>query len=168
MMQAAFLLGEYMPHPISATYLDVQIARASAALAGAGAWDATPTELACPGFDEVNLAFTYTRGGAGGAFDFQIETSPYSIAGNVPAGASEWVTEAIYATGAVAAGADTTSLVQRELQSYTSTGAGAEDFSYGPLKLGATVERIRIRARESGAAGTPGTLQIEAYFSSKA
>ena len=156
-----------MPHPISATYLDVQEARASAALPAAGAWDAAPTELVCPGFDEVNLAFTYTRGAAGGAFDFQIETSPYSLTANVPAGASEWVTEAIYAAGAVAAGADTTSLVQRELQSYTSQGAAAEDFSYGPLKLGATVERIRVRARESGVVQTPGTLQIEAYFSSK-
>ena len=157
-----------MPHPISATYLDLQEARADAALPAAGAWDATPTALVCPGFDEVTFNFTYTRGGAGGAFDFQIETSPYSITANVPTGASEWVTEAIYAAGAVAAGADTTSFVQRELQSYTSQGAAAEDFSYGPLKLGATVERIRIRCRESGAVGTPGDLQVEAYFSSKA
>jgi hypothetical protein len=54
--------------------------------------------------------------------------------------------------------------VQRELESYTSQGAAAEDFSFGPIDLGGTVERIRIRARESGVAGTPGTLQIEAVF----
>lgn len=151
--------------PISATYLNVQEARASAALPAAGAWDATPTAMPCPYFENVTLSFTYTHGAAGGAFDWQIETSPYSVAANAPAGASEWVTESIYAAGAVAAGADTTSLVQRELQSYTSQGAAAEDFSFGPIDLGGTVERIRVRARESGAVGTPGTLQIEAVFS---
>ena len=151
--------------PISATYLNVQEARASAALAAAGAWDATPTEMPAPYFQDMTLSFTYTRGAAGGAFDFQIETSPYSIVGNVPAGASEWITQAIYASGAVAAGADTTSLVQRELESFTSQGAAAEDFSYGPIGLKGTVERVRVRARESGVVGTPGTLQIEATFS---
>lgn len=150
--------------PISATYLNVQEARASAALPAAGAWDAAPTEMPSPYFDALTLSFTYTRGGAGGAFDFQIETSAYSVAANAPAGASEWVTESIYASGAVAAGADTTSLIQRELQSYTATGAAAEDFVYGPITLEGTIERIRIRARESGAVGTPGTLQIEANF----
>lgn len=151
--------------PLSATYLNVQVARASAALGAVGTWDAAPTELACPYFENVTLNMTYTRGAAGGAFEFQIETSPYSVVGNVAAGASEWVTEAIYAAGGVAAGADTTSLVQREVQSYTSQGAAAEDFSFGPIGLGGTVERIRVRARETGAVGTPGTLQIEAVFS---
>lgn len=151
--------------PLSATYYNVQEARASAALPAAGAWDATPTAMPCPYFSDVTLSLTYTRGAAGGAFDFQIETSPYSVVANAPAGASEWVTEAIYAGGAVAAGADTTSLVQRELQSYTSQGAAAEDFSFGPISLNGTVERLRVRARESGVVGTPGTLQIEAVFS---
>ena len=64
-----------------------------------------------------------------------------------------------------AAGADTTSLTQRELMSYGSQGAAAEDFSFGPVDLGGTVERIRITARESGVPGTPGTLQVEAVFS---
>lgn len=153
-----------MPHPISATYLDVQVARASAALEAAGAWDPTPTALACPGFNSLTLAFTYTRGAAGGAFDFQVEYSLYSIVGDVAAGASEWITEAIYAGGGVAAGADTTSLVQRELQSYTSQGAAAEDFLFGAIELDGAAERVRIRARESGVAGTPGTLQIQANF----
>jgi hypothetical protein len=150
--------------PLSATYLNVQAARASAALPAAGAWDAAPTEMACPYFENATFNFTYTRGAAGGAFDFQIEASPYSVAANAPAGASEWITAAIYAGGAVVAGADTTSLVQRELESYASQGAAAEDFSFGPIDLGGTVERIRIRARESGAVGTPGTLQVEAVF----
>lgn len=138
------------------------ILRASAALPAAGAWDAAPTETPCAFVDNVTISFTYTRGAAGGAFDWQLETSIYAVAANAPAGASEWVTQAIYAAGAVVAGADTTSLVQRELQSYTSTGAGAEDFAFGPIALDSTIERIRIRARESGVVLTPGTLQITA------
>ncbi|MCJ7557507.1 MAG: hypothetical protein MUP90_11440, partial [Gammaproteobacteria bacterium] len=62
----------------------------------------------------------------------------------------------------VLAGADTTSLVQRELQSYTSQGAAAEDFSFGPIALNSTIERIRVIARESGDTANPGTLQITA------
>ena len=138
------------------------VLRASAALADAGAWDATPTETPCAFVDNITLNFTYTRGAVGGAFDFQIETSIYAVAANVPAGAAEWATQSIYAAGAVVAGADTTSLVQRELESYTSQGAAAEDFSYGPIELNGTIERIRVRARESGVVGTPGTLQITA------
>ena len=38
-------------------------------------------------------------------------------------------------------------------------GAAAEDFVFGPIALDG-VERIRIRARESGVVGSPGTLQI--------
>lgn len=136
--------------------------RASAALEAAGAWDPAPTETSVAGGENMTLAFTYTRGGAGGAFDWQIEISIYAVAANVPAGASEWVTESIYGAGAVAAGADSQSRVQREFQTYQATVAGAEDFVFGPIALDKTVERIRIRARESGAAGTPGTLSIAA------
>ena len=136
--------------------------RASAALGAAGAWDAAPTESFTSGAEHVTLSFTYTRGAAGGAVDYQIEYSIYAVAANVPTGASEWVTEPIYAAGAVVAGADTQSNVQREYQTYTSQGAAAEDFVFGPLALHGTIERIRVRARESGVVGTPGTLQITA------
>jgi len=142
----------------------LQVARASAALPAAPAWDAAPTEMACAGFDFVTLNFTYTRGGAAGAFDWQVETSPYSLAAGVPAGAQEWQDPAIYASGAVAAGADTTSLVQRELESYTATGAAVETFTIGPTPLRSTFERLRVVARESGNVGAPGTLQIQAEF----
>lgn len=143
----------------------LQVARASAALPAAGAWDAAPTAMACAGFDFVTLNFTYTRGGAAGAFDWQLETSPYSLTAGVAAGAQEWQDPAIYASGAVAAGADTTSLVQRELESYTATGAAVETFAVGPIDLRSTFERARVVARESGNVGAPGTLQIEAVFS---
>lgn len=156
-----------MPHAISSVYLDVQQARASAVLAAAGAWDATPLELACPGFNSVTLTFTYTRGGAAGAFDWQIQPSPYSVAANVPAGAQEWSVDGIYAAGVVAAGGDTTSLVQRELQSYTALGAAVETFVFGPVELDGTIERIRVPCRESGNLGAPGLLQIQASFGSE-
>jgi len=143
-------------------YSNPVVLRASAALAGAGAWDATPTASFSTQAQNLMLAFTYTRGAAGGAFNWQLEVSPYSVTARVPAGASEWITEAVYASGGLVAGADTTSLVQRELQSYTSQGAAAEDFAFGPIELNGTIERVRVRARESGAVGTPGTLQITA------
>lgn len=134
--------------------------RASAALGAAGAWDAAPTESFCTNARHLTLGFTYTRGAAGGAFDFQIEVSLYAVVGNAPTGAAEWITQSLYEAGAVAPGVDTTSEVQRELQTYTSQGAAAEDFVFGPLELLGTVERIRVRARESGVVGTPGDLQI--------
>ena len=143
-------------------YSNPVVLRISAALPAAGAWDATPVESFSTNAKDLTLSFTYTRGAAGGAFDFQLETSIYSVVALAPAGAAEWVTEAIYAAGAVAAGADTTSLVQRELQTYTSQGAAAEDFVYGPIEISGTIERIRCRARESGVVGTPGLLQITA------
>jgi hypothetical protein len=107
----------------------------------------------------VTLAFTYERGAAGGAFDWQIEVSLYSVAALVPAGASEWITESVYSAGAVVAGADTQSDVQREFQTYESTGAGDEDFVY-TLELPTPVERIRILVRESGVTGSPGDLNV--------
>ena len=152
------------------TYMGIasqNTARASAALAAAGAWDATPTEIKTSYAKDMTLNFTYTRGGVGGAFDWQLETSIYSVAALVPAGAAEWVTQSIYQAGGIvapAAGADTTSLVQRELQSYTSQGAAAEDFDFGPIPLNGTIERVRIRARESGVVLTPGTLAIVALL----
>jgi len=151
--------------PISATYLNVQIARVSAILLAAGAWDATPLELACPYFDFVSLAFTYTRGGVAGAFDWQLWTSLYSVAANAPAGAQEWHAPPIYASGAVAAGADTQSLVQDEYLTYTPIDVAVHSFNYGPVPLRGTIERIYVAARESGNAGAPGTLQITAEFS---
>ena len=137
-------------------------ARAIAALAAAGAWDATPTEFFASGAQNLTLAFTYTRGAAGGAFDFQIATSLYAVTANAPTGAAEWITESIIAAGAVALGADTQSRVQRDSETYGSQGAAVEAFSYGPIALKGTIERVRVRARESadGIVGTPGTLQI--------
>jgi len=137
----------------------LQVAKISAALPGAGAWD-TPLELFCSSAESESLFFTYTRGGAAGAFDFQIFVSPYSVAANVPAGAQEWLAMSLYNAAAIVVGADAQSREQREYITYQATGAAVEAFVYGTLTLGGTYERIRVRARESGNVGAPGTLAI--------
>ena len=146
-------------HPVG--FVNPVTIKASAALEAAGAWD-TPTIHAVAGAGSIVLSLTYTRGALNGAFDFQLQTSIYAVVGNAPAGAGEWANEAIYAPGAVVAGVDTTSLVQREFERYTSQGAAAETFTFGPIELGHVIERLRVTARESGVVGTPGTLAIVA------
>lgn len=135
--------------------------RAAAALPAAGAWDATPIEVACAGFDWVRFYITYTRGAVGGAMDFQLSTSPYSAD---LAGVEDWFPQTIYAGGAVVAGVDTTSNLQREVITYGSTAAGAENPGYGPIRLDGVVERIRIACRESGVPDTQSTCHIVAVF----
>jgi len=137
-----------------------QTARASAALPAAGAWDVAPTELFVSGADVVHLQFAYTRGGAGGSFGFQVQTSPYAIAGNVPAGGAAWSDGGSYGVGIIAAGADTTSALQGEQIVFQATGAGQEIIPFTLTNLGGTVERIRIPCHEVGAVGTPGTLIV--------
>jgi len=146
-------------HPISATYLDIQQARASAALPAAGAYDATPTEMACPSFDFVTLYIKYDENAAAvdGAVDIRIDISPDST-GTV------WHRGTAYSVGAVVAGSDTTSNIQREEISYQAVGADAEYWVFGPVELRGTVERIRVAAQESGDVGDPGVCEIEARF----
>ena len=139
------------------------ILRVSAALGAAGAWDAAPLESSAMGASGVSISFTYTRGAAGGAVDWQVEVSLYAVAVNAPAGAAEWISESLYAAGVLAAGADTQSRVQREYQTYQSQGAAAEDFVYA-LGLSTPIERIRVTCRESGVVLTPGTVQVTAIL----
>lgn len=138
------------------------VLRISANLEAAGAWDPTPLELVCSGAEWAMLNLSYTRAAALGAFDWQIQTSIYALVANIPAGAGAWATISLYDSGLMVAGADVGSRVQREFMTYQAIGAAIETFNYGPLHLGRTVERIRVRARESGVVGTPGLLQISA------
>jgi len=149
-----------------ATYMGVSslnTARASAALPAAGAWDATPTAFFVSGADSMAVHLTYTQGAAGGAVDIQLQLSPYSIAALVPAGASEWIDQTLYAPGAVAGGADSQSLAQAEYVTFDPTTANAEGITFSPVALSGVFERCRVRARESpvsGVVGTPGTAAI--------
>ena len=151
---------DYVTSPYPVAWTNPVVMRVSAALAAQGAWD-TPIEQNIFGAQGLTLSFTYTRGALGGAFDYQLELSPYSVGTLAPAGAAEWVTEALYDAGAVAVGVDTQSREQREYQTYGSQGAAAEDYQID-FELQAPYERIRIRARESadGVTADPGTLQI--------
>ena len=146
------------PHPISDTYLDVQTARVFAILPAAGAWDAAPTEMACPGFDYVTLYVSYIEGAVpGGAVDFRIEISPDSTG-------AVWHRLSVQALGALAPGADVESDIQAGDFSFNPTTVNREYFSYGPIQLGGTVERIRVAAQETGQVATPGSCEIELRF----
>ncbi len=141
------------------------IARVSAVLAPAGAWDIAVPIVVCAGAEDATFHFTYIRGAIGGAFDAQLQVSPYSIVGLVPAGGSEWVTASLYAAGILAAGVDTQSRIQRDYMTYGSIDGAIAAFVYGPIRLGGMIERLRITARESGVIATPGTLQCEVALS---
>lgn len=144
-------------HPIGATYLDMQVARASAALAGAGAWDATPTVLNCNAFEYATFFVYYTRAAAGGGPNLRLLLYPDAVTYGAAQGS-------LYAPGVLAAGADVTGAIQREDVTYISTAAGIQGFVYGPVLLGRCIERLSVSAREIGAIGSPGTLLIVAKF----
>jgi len=147
-----------MGQPINATYLNQQEARAWAILPAAGAWDAAPTAVQCSDFDHVTLFCSYQEGAVvGGVVDFRIEVSP-DLTGAV------WHRLSIQALGAVAPGADVESDVQAADFSFDPTTVNREYFSYGPITLGGTVERIRVAAQETGQVGTPGNCQVELRF----
>lgn len=152
------------PHPIINS---LAVMRPLAILLAAPAWDPTPPEFAVAGFDFATLYFTYTWDVLSigfGAFDVQIETSPYVV--NQPV-VQNWFAQALYAAGILAAGVDTQSRIQREYVTYRATAAGLgvpETFSRGLVRV-VGAERIRIVARESGDLALPGTLEIIALLS---
>ena len=131
--------------------------RASAVLAGAGAWDATPLIISCQAKSRLTLFLSYTRGAAGGAFDFQLLFSPYSAN---PAVVQSWFPQSEFTPAVLAAGVDSQGRLQREYVTYASQGAAIENVVYGPVDLGANVERVEVVARESGVVGVPGTLHV--------
>jgi len=149
-----------MTHPISTTYLDEQIARASAALPAAGAFDATPVEMFCSGFEKVLLFIKYDEdaGATNGAVTIRIEFSPDSTG-------AVWHRASIYAAGTLTPGADVSSDVQREDFVYDPPGAAAEYFLYGPIALDGIVQRMRVLCAESGDVSNPGVCEVEARFS---
>ena len=153
---------DYLANPAA---LRLQVARASAALPAAGAFDAAPTEVICIGMDYALFYFSYIRGGAGGDVQFTIEVSPYVQDILAPAGQSPWARATVFSAGAVVSGADSLSNIQRNTTEYGSTAAPVEVFVYGPLDLMGCVQRIRVACAESGNVGAPGTCGVVVYFS---
>jgi hypothetical protein len=152
--------------PLIAGSEPLQVVRALAALPGAGAWDAAPTEMFAVMADSVALYFSYTRGGAAGAFDFQIQVSPYSVAADVPAGIAEWYNMSVLNPGTLAAGTDIQGRFQAQYITYQAVGALQEAPIY-TVALAEGIQRTRVRARESGNVGAPGTLGIIALFAER-
>lgn len=141
----------------------VQIAKAWAALEAAGAWD-TPTEMICAGMSSVMLYLRYTRAAVGGDMQYRVVLSPYAADAIATADTATWARATVFSSGVVVSGGDTLSNLQRGETEYGSSAAAAEDFVYGPIDLGNTVERIRVSCRESGVIGTPGSCSIVAVF----
>ena len=77
-----------------------QVARASAALPAAGAYDPAPLEMMCAGFDSAILYFSYVRGGAAGAFKFKVEVSPHASDSIIY---PSWFQSTLYEDGGVVA-----------------------------------------------------------------
>ncbi len=152
------MLPIFQGHPVIDNPVTV---RAAAALPAAGAWDAAPAVIACAGFRYAMFYLAYTLGGAGGAFDLQLQVSPRAV--DDPA-LEDWFTQSLMAAGALAAGADTQSRVQREYVTYQATAGGVENVAYGPVDLGGAVERLRLPCRESGNVGAPGNLHVVAVL----
>lgn len=130
--------------------------RAAAALPPAGA-DWTSAWIPCRNFLWATFYIQYQRGGAAGAVTFHLEFRIARYAGAYPMSA--------YAVGVVAAGADTASIIQREVVTYTAVGAGAEAVIWGPIAMRAGVEDLRMVANETGNAGSPGTFGVDVQFS---
>lgn len=145
-------------HVINANYLDQQAARPWAILPAGGVWDPAPIACQCSGFHNVTLYCSYQEGAvAGGAVDLRIEVSP-NLTGTV------WHRLSVQALGPVAPGADVESDVQAADFSFNPTAVVREYFTYGPINLGGTAERIRVAAQETGQAATPGNCDIQLRF----
>lgn len=113
----------------------------------------------CSGFHWMTFYFTYVQAAADGAVEFYLLFRPGEITPG--AGLALGYPMSAYDVGPVIAGADTASLVQRERVTYTSTAAGAEGFTWGPIEIRGTVEDFCVAMREIGVPGTPGQFGIE-------
>ncbi len=141
------------------------ILRLPVALPDAGAFDADNIVFVSD-HRFFNLYFGYLRGAALGAFSIIVEFSPFSDdidAVAVAAGVQIWYQDIAFAVGGVAAGVETTSLIQQERMSYTAEGATQENFMLQVI-VNKGMERIRISVAETGVVGTPGDCQIISYL----
>lgn len=135
------------------TFYTSGTARASAVLQAAGAYDTSPIPLPDNTFTELTFFIAYTRGGAGGAISYKVEFSNDGFT---------WYQTAQFSPPAIAAGADSVFLTQRNELKYQATGATQERFTSPTFTV--VGQFARISAKESGAVGTPGTALIEYHI----
>ena len=114
--------------------------------------------MPCAGFHWMSFYFEYVQGAAGGAVEWYLLFRPGEL---IPGLAKGSYPMSAYAVGPVVVGANTASLVQWERVTYTSTAAGPEGFSWGPIAIRGTVEDFAVAMRETGVPGTPGQFGID-------
>lgn len=105
------------------------------------------------GFDFLTIFVHYQRGLAGGAVELQLEVQDSLHLGTYQ--------QSAFGVGAVAAGADTASNIQRQDVTYGAVGAAAEGTVWGPIEIRGTIEAWRIGYVETGVPGTPGDLGLD-------
>lgn len=143
----------------------LQIVRAQAQLEAAGGWDPTPTEIDVSWANELILFFTYDENpvATDGAFDFQIEVSPYHQDSVAVVGSEAWFPISVKEVGSLTPGTAVISNLQTEIIRYTNEGGGdPEGVMYGPLNLAGSIKRLRVPCRESGDQVNYGALQVMA------
>ena len=140
-----------------------QTLRARAALAAAGAWDATPTAINVQGYNRIVILADYEQGAAGGSCDLGIEWAPHQTV-NVPAGGPTWYPLTTMESQVLTAGVESVAEVQQAVIRFDPSAAGQNTFVID-LSLPSNIERVRVAAREVGVVGTPGTLGLFALLS---
>lgn len=143
--------------PVSGDYAAEKVARVSAALPAAGAYDTAPIVMLGSSFEKVTFFLKYKQGAAGGKVRMKIEVSPFSSG-------SVWYQLSAYSVGVITPGADLVSPLQAQLIEFDPVGANDEFVIFGPVSLESAVHRVRVAAAESGVVGTPGTCEILARF----
>jgi hypothetical protein len=148
-------------HPISTVYLDEQVARVSAILPAAGAFDPIPLHLVCAGFTHMMLFISYTKGGqAAGAMQFRVEQTHDGIDIVAPI----WYQGSVLGINLVVSGVVSTDNLQRERIQYGATAGAIEHYMFGPYALQEAIEQIRIPCCEIGEIANPGIVAITARF----
>jgi len=148
--------------PISPVVANPAVARVDATLPAAGAWDTAPVEIACAGYDWCRFYFAYTRGGAGGAFSFRYQISPYYA--DDATHAADWYDQTIYAPAPLTPCEDVCSEIQNEYITYCATSEDTETAISVPIQLMGCVERLRVQCAESGNVDAPGDLEVVVLF----
>lgn len=134
------------------SYTKNGVARASAVLPGAGAYDSSPTAIPLQNFSQIAFFISYARGGVGGSTAFKVEFNDQDD----PSVATDWYQSTEVTVGALTSGSDVQDKTQRAEILYQATAAGAERF-ISPV-YNALAKWARVAFKEVGATGTPGTV----------
>jgi hypothetical protein len=129
------------------------VARTSAALPAAGAYDTAPISIVTNTYKEVSFKIGYTRGGAAGALTYKIEFSDDNV---------NWYQQAEIQAPTITPGSDEVDVTQRTEIKYVATGANQENFMSPTLAVSGRWTRIVMR--ESGNVGAPGTALATVFM----